>query len=57
MSASGSGVKRGGRQERRRRGGRRQEGERGGIPGEDSKGKKRGKLHMKNKCSNNIAKM
>jgi len=44
MSASGSGVKRERRQDKRGRGGRRQEEERGSIPGEDSKGKKRGKV-------------
>jgi hypothetical protein len=44
MSASGSGVKRGGRQDKRGRGGRKQEGERGIIPGKDNKGKKSGKV-------------
>jgi hypothetical protein len=44
MSASGSRVKRERRQDKRGRGGRKQEGERGSIPGEDSKGKKRGKV-------------
>jgi hypothetical protein len=44
MSASGSCVKRERRQDKRGRGGRKQEGERGSIPGEDSKGKKSGKV-------------
>ena len=44
MSASGSGVKREGRQDKRGRSGRKQEGERGGISGEDNRGEKSGKV-------------